>query len=150
MFKCIGLVSFESLVLIAGLFLFAYTRKNEMSKWLQYMAASVTAFVVTLIIGTIFCCCMMCMGSCHGGGRWNQGYRNHGCMKGGMDNNCCNMGGNQQCGPGNSNMNCCSKGGENMDGCNMGMEKEIRIEIDADEAGGKDTVQKKVIIKKNR
>jgi hypothetical protein len=134
MFKCIGLVSFETLVLIAALFLFVYTRKNEMSKWLQYIAATVTGFVGVLIIGTIFACMAVCCmggGRC-GGGKWEKKMRGPGCEMNQMQ----------------GNDNCCKKGGE-MEECNMGMQKEIRIQINEDKLGGKDTVEKKVIIRKN-
>ena len=137
MFKCIGLVSFETLVLIAALFLFVYTKKNEMSKWLQYLAATVTGFVVVLIIGTIFSCMAFC---------W-MGSRGCGNMKGGhhrwekrMSGPGCEMKGEE---------NCCSKDGWEGEE-EGGFQKEIRIEINEDELGGKDTIEKKVIIKKER
>jgi len=143
MFRCIGLISFETFVLVAALFVFIYTKKNELSKWLQYLTAAITIFVTTLIIGTVFCCMMMCMGGHHGGGRWNHGGRN-GCNKGDMEMRSCDRNSSEK-------DDCCKKGGD-ME-CNMderGEEKEIRIEINTDEMGGKDTIKKKVIIKKTR
>jgi len=147
MFKCIGLITFETFVLVAALFVYIYSRKNDMSKWLQYLTASITVFVATLIIGTAFCCCMMCMGGCHGGGRWNHGGHG-GCNKGDMEMRSCDRN-SEGCSKRNSG--CCTKGGEmefEMDG--SGEQKEIRIEINEDEAGVKDTIEKKVIIKKTR
>jgi hypothetical protein len=151
MFKCIGLVTFETFVLVAALFVYIYTRKNDLSKWLQYLTASITIFVATLIVGTVFCCCMMCMGGGHhGGGRWHHGGK-HGCNKGDMQYRSCDRN-SEGCSSGNmGGGNCYSKGGD-MDMDDMGdiEEKEIRIEIDADDMGGKDTIEKKVIIKKTR
>ncbi len=133
MFKCIGLVSFETLVLIAGLFLFVYTKKNEMSKWLQYLAATVTGFAGILIIGTIFACmAVCCMGSMGcGNGKWEKKMRGPGCEMHQM----------------RGNDNCCKKGNNDMEEYNMDMEKEIRIEINEDELKGKDTVVKKIIVR---
>lgn len=133
MFKCIGLVSFETLVLVMSLFLFAYTKKNEMGKWLQYLAATVSGFAGVLIIGTIFACMAVCCmggGKC-GDGKWEKKMRGPGCEMYQME----------------GNENCCKKGGGNMEECNMDMQKEIRIEINEDELNGKDSVVKKVIIR---
>jgi hypothetical protein len=145
MFKCIGLITFETFVLVAALFVYIYSRKNELPKWLQYLTASITIFVATLIIGTAFCCCMMCMGGCHGGGRWN--HRGHGgCNKGNMEMRSCDRDY-----PENSDRDgCCKKGNTGNCEMNEGEEREIRIEINEDESEGKDTIEKKVIIKKTR
>ncbi len=136
MHKIFCLLSCETIVLIAALFLFAYVKKNELGKWLQYAAASIAIFIMVIMIGSVFTCCMPCYGN-HGGcgGSKNQCSYN----KGG-DDDCCKKNMNWSKG---GKEDCCSKG--NMDRCEMGEDKEIRIEIDGD---GKDTVQKKVIIQR--
>ena len=154
MHKIFCLLSCETFVLVAALLLFAYVKKNDIGKWLQYVAAGIAIFMMVLMIGSVFTCCMPCykMGGGHGG--------NDHCMKGGggscsmgsgvMDN-CCMMGGNGSCnmkggmgncGPmGNMNMDCCKGNG----GGNWSMEWDDKnCSMDEDE---KDTVQKKVTIK---
>src|SRR5687767_1456692 len=107
MHRIFALLTFESLVLIAGLFLFAWIRKNEMNKWLQYMAASITIFIAILMIGSVFTCCMPCWGMNRGGcGSEGHGMmmKDKGCMmnqkeckmdmdcsKGEMEDDCCMM-----------------------------------------------------------
>lgn len=151
MHKIFALLTGETFVLIAALLLFAYVKKNEIGKWLQFGAAAVAIFMMVLMIGSVFTCCMPCYGGFKGG---HDGGKEHCKMKGNDDDNCCMMNNNMGCSKGGSNScpmdrmedDCCSKGG--MDKCNMEDMKEIQIEIN-DDGNGKDTIEKKVIIKKN-
>ncbi len=156
MHRILALLSFETFILIAALLLFAYIKKNELGKLLQYLSASISIFIAVLMIGTVFTCCMPCYGPMGGHG----GYKNRmdcqmgggqgGCSK--MDNMDCGPGGNcpmvnGKCSPnGGMKEDCCMEG--NMQNCEMGEEHEIEIEINDD--GKKDTIQKKVIIKKTK
>lgn len=152
MHKIFCLLSCETFVLIAALLLFAYVKKNDIGKWLQYVAAAIAIFMMVLMIGSVFTCCMPCYqmgGSKHcmmGGGNsctMGQGGMGNCGMMGGQGN-CGMMGGMGNCGPmGGMNDDCCSKGGGNWNYkvCTGEDEEE------EDEDDSKDTLKKKVTIK---
>jgi hypothetical protein len=139
MHRIFCLLTFETFVLVAALFLLAYTKKSELSKWLQYVAATIAVFITVLMVGTVFTCCRPCYQPMTG---WNYHSPANSCLRGPMSNDCCMR--NNSCSMGGMGGNCCMGGPGNMQ-----FEKEIRIELDDEEMQG-DSIKKKVIIKKTK
>lgn len=143
MHRIFGLLTLETLVLVLSLFLLAYVKKNELGKLFQYIAASVSIFIAVLMIGSVFTCCIPC---------YRMGGGNGSC---GPMMNECRMGGPGPMGCSSGRMNCKIKG-DKEDCCMMDTkadmcceEKEIVIDIE-DGGNGRDTIEKKVIIKKTK
>lgn len=168
-------LAFETLVLIAALFLLIYINKNQLSKWYRYAGIAIVIFVSGLILCSIGAGCRMArhhkMAGCEMGG----GMRMQMMMNGGMGGCCeqmmpgCGMGmGMMGCGMGHGMRmhrgswggECCEKGKrggrcemeDEDDCCEM---KKGKCDKEDDEEKEecmkkckKDSVKKEVIIKK--
>ncbi|MBI2269624.1 MAG: hypothetical protein HYU69_04615 [Bacteroidetes bacterium] len=151
-------LAFETLVLIAALFLLIYINKNQLSKWYRYAGIAIVVFIMGLMLCSVAASCRMCghkkMGGCEMSGMGK--HKRMMCMSATMQGGCCEQ---MMQGCGNKMMGCGMGHGMGMgmhhgscgmgmgSGCMMGSDKG-HCGMDKEDCGMKNDDEKEECMKK--